>query len=364
MEFRYSQVTIEALGYTLPESRFTSSDIEQALAPLYDRLGLPAGRLELMTGIQERRLWPPATRISDISASSCRLALEAAGADPLDVDALIHGSVCREFLEPATACRVHHLIGASPKCQIYDVSNACLGILNGIVQGASLIELGQARRVLVVGSENGFGLVDTTVQSLNADTELTRKTVKSSIASLTIGSASCAVLLGRAEDHSRASRLLGGVAGANSAFHDLCQSSGDAHGGVAQPLMETDSETLMLEGVKTGRETFERFLAAMNWRRNDLGATVCHQVGAAHRKLLLESLELPAESDYVTYPFLGNTGSAALPVSFARALEERFIPGRARVALMGIGSGINCLILALQAGRTPVLGHSTDEVWP
>jgi 3-oxoacyl-[acyl-carrier-protein] synthase-3 len=71
---------------------------------------------------------------------------------------------------------------------------------------------------------------------------------------------------------------------------------------------------------------------------------------------MLDSLGLPVERDSVTFPWLGNTGSAALPISTAHATAEgQFHPGN-RVALLGIGSGINCIMLACQWGNTPVLG--------
>ena len=58
----YQHVCIESLGYALPAEVMTSDDIERRLAPLYQRLKLPEGRLELMSGIRERRLWPRGTR--------------------------------------------------------------------------------------------------------------------------------------------------------------------------------------------------------------------------------------------------------------------------------------------------------------
>ena len=140
---RYRNVCIEAFGYTIPETVVTSREIEQRLAPLYERLKLPEGRLALMTGIDERRFWDPGTLVGDVSVSSCRLALEAGGFEPSDIGLLVHGSVCRDFLEPATACRVHHALGLPSECVIYDTSNACLGIMNGMLQAANMIELGQ-----------------------------------------------------------------------------------------------------------------------------------------------------------------------------------------------------------------------------
>ncbi len=192
---RYQNVCIESFGYTLPEESVSSAEIEQRLQPLYERLRLPEGRLELMTGIAARRFWPRGALPSDKSVESANKAIAAVGLDRNYIGALIHGSVCRDHLEPATACRVHHLLGLSPQCMIYDVSNACLGLLNGMVQIANMIELGQIRAGIVVGTESGRHLVEHTIETLNAATSLTRRQVKTAVASLTIGSGSCAVLL-------------------------------------------------------------------------------------------------------------------------------------------------------------------------
>ena len=56
--------------------------------------------------------------------------------------------------------------------------------------------------------------------------------------------------------------------------------------------MQTDSEELMRQGIAAGVQTFDRFLAAAGWEPGDIDRSFCHQVGAAHRKLMLESLGL------------------------------------------------------------------------
>ncbi len=356
----FENVCLESLGYTLPQTVVTSHELEQWLSPLYQRLKLPEGRLELMTGISERRFWPTGTSIADISVSSCESALQAGQFSAADIGLLIHGSVCRDHLEPATACRVHHRLELPAECLIYDVSNACLGILNGMLQAANMIELGQIQAALVVGSENGRGLVDATVDALNRDHSLTRKSIKQSIASLTIGSASCAVLLTHRSISQTGNRLLFGTATANTRYHDLCQSLNDQAGSGMHPLMDTDSEALMGQGIETGRVTFERFLALAGWERQQIDHTVCHQVGGTHRKLMLESIEMSPDTDFVTFPFLGNTGSAALPITLAKAVEAGRLQADQQLALLGIGSGINCLVMGLQWQMGRCLGRQRD----
>jgi 3-oxoacyl-[acyl-carrier-protein] synthase-3 len=232
---------------------------------------------------------------------------------------------------------------------IYDVSNACLGILNGMLQVANMIELGQIRAGLVVGTEGSRQLVETTIRHLNETQTLTRDEMKLAVASLTIGSASAAVLLCDRELSRTHNRLTTAVARANTQFCDLCHSGRDeAAADGMQPLMTTDSERLMREGVALGEEAFREFLPAAGWTAEEIDKTFCHQVGHAHRKLLFNALKLDPSIDFGTLEFLGNTGSAALPVSAAIGIERGHLVSGDRVALLGIGSGINTLMLGVE----------------
>ena len=357
----YSNVCIESLGYTLPDEVWTSQQIEARLQPLYERLKLPEGRLELMTGIRERRFWPTEDRPSKHSVSSCEFALQAADFDRSQIGCLIHGSVCRDFLEPATACTVHHQLGLPSQCMIFDLSNACLGIMNGIINAANMIELGQIESALIVGSEGGRQLVETTIDSLNRDQTLTRKSIKPAVASLTIGSASCAVLLTHRSISKTGNLLSAAAATANTQFNDLCQSHQDQAGSEMAPLMDTDSEQLMARGIETGVTNMSEFLRVSGWAVGDIDKTVCHQVGGTHRKLMLESLGVPEQKDYATFGWLGNTGSAALPVTLAIACEQGFIVPDDRVALLGIGSGINSIMIGVQ-WRESLIGSAKSDL--
>jgi len=347
----------------VPSERISSDQLEQQLAPLYERLQLPEGRLELMTGIQERRLWPADSMPSDASIESARLALQPHSLLQDQVGLLIHASVCRDHLEPATACRVHDSLGLPSECLVYDVSNACLGLLNGMLQAAMMIELGYIRAAVVVGTEDSRSLLETTVASLNADTSLTRQDIKLTLASLTIGSASAAIVLCDEELLPDGSQLIAAAAIADTEHHGLCQSSQDgAIGQQMQPLMQTDSERLMQEGIRTGTRTFSSLCQTTGWSAADIDRTVCHQVGSAHRLAMLSSLELDVKNDFATFPWLGNTGSVALPITLAAAAQEDFLAAGQQLAMMGIGSGINCIMLAANWQHTTVQGN--DRICP
>jgi len=358
----YRNVCLDAFAYTLPEEIVTSAQIEARLEPVYSRLRLPAGRLELMSGIAQRRFWPPGTLPSQISVETGRKAIHLGGVEPGRIGALVHASVCRDFLEPATACGVHQQLGLSPHCLAYDVSNACLGLVNGMVQVANMIELGQIRAGLVVGTESSRALVETTIERLNRDTSLSRNDLKLAFASLTIGSGSAAVLLTHREVSRTGNRLLGGTFHTNTEFCQLCHSGRDETvGGNMRPLMWTDCETLMQEGIRTARAAFEEFCDTIGWEPGHVDKTLCHQVGRFHHKLLFEALGLDQSKDFSTLAYLGNTGSVALPITAAIGVEHGHLRRDDRVALLGVGSGINVLMLAVDWQHSPVDGHHGSQ---
>jgi len=346
---RFQDVRIAAFGHALPEERVGSLELEERLAPLYDRFRLQPGRLELMTGIRERRFWPAGTRPSEAAARAAEDALEKSGVARERIGCLIHASVCRDFLEPATATVVHRRLGLDDACTVFDLSNACLGVANGMVLVAQMIERGDVAAGLVVAGEDGRALVEQTIEHVLEDETLTKKGFKHAFASLTIGSGAAAVVLERATPeraHSTGGqRLLGGAVLSATEHNVLCQ--GDRMDG-AGPLMSTDSEAMLRAGNELAARTFRLFRDELGWEREAIDRVVTHQVGSAHRRLLFETLGLHPAIDFPTVETLGNVGSASLPLGFSLALHAGHIEAGQRVAMLGIGSGLNCLMLGVE----------------
>jgi acyl-CoA:acyl-CoA alkyltransferase len=105
---------------------------------------------------------------------------------------------------------------------------------------------------------------------------------------------------------------------------------------------------LMHEGISLGAQAFDGFLTALDWRTSDIDRTFCHQVGVAHRKLMLERLGLDPARDYSTVEWLGNTGSVALPITMAAGVEAGRVQSGDKIAMLGIGSGINVVMLGVE----------------
>lgn len=345
----YRDVNIEAVAYETPPEIVTSSDIEERLAPVYRRLKLPEGRLELMTGIRERRLWPRGFMPSDAAAAAGARVLAQSGIDRSELGALIHCSVSRDCLEPATATIVHAALGLPPSAPAFDISNACLGVLTGMIAGANMIELGQAEKVLLVSGENCRSLLESTLKAMTDDPELTRQGIKPYFASLTIGSGAVAMILSRRSGESRGRRLYGGVSLSATGYNGLCRGNADKSMADGQDvLMNTDSEELLRRGVETAARTWELFRSETGWSEESVGCYCTHQVGSAHRRLLFDSLGLDPAKDFPAIERWGNTGSVSCPLTVALAAEAGALRPGMRLAMLGIGSGINCTILGVE----------------
>lgn len=339
---RFENVSIRAFSYHLPETIVSSQNIEERLSELYSRLKLPEGRLELMTGIQERRTWPKGTLPSSLSTSAATKLIEENNIDKNEIDLLIHASVCRDFLEPATASVVHNNIGLSEECSFFDLSNACLGVINAMVVASTMIEKGLCKNILIVSGENAGPLLDSTISELLNDKTITRKTVKKYISNLTIGSAAVAYLISHSSQCPDAPQILGGAQLTDSSANVLCRGDGSPD----SLTMETDSEQLLKVGLKLAQKTWKKAKSNLNWDQGTDHWVFTHQVGKAHEDSLSMALEIKGKKTFNTYPFLGNTGSAALPITLAMAADK--IKKGDYLALLGIGSGISSIMLGVK----------------
>ena len=106
--------------------------------------------------------------------------------------------------------------------------------------------------------------------------------------------------------------------------------------------------------------SFVDFLAACDFQIEEIDKSFCHQVGATHRKLMLESLGISLEIDFATLHWLGNTGSVALPITMACGLEQGFVAAGDRIGMLGIGSGINCVMIGVEWQKTLVKSNFAE----
>ena len=137
--FRFADTAILSVSIAEAPIVVTSAEIDEALSDTYARLDVRPGLLEGLAGIVERRWWPEDVTFADAAAMAGVKALAEAGVDAERVGLLIDTSVSRAHLEPSAAVDVHHQLGMPSHCLNFDLSNACLGFVNGMhLAGTSL----------------------------------------------------------------------------------------------------------------------------------------------------------------------------------------------------------------------------------
>jgi len=360
---RYSKVFIESFGYHLPQQVVSTQELEQRLLPLYQELRLPPGQLEALTGISERRFWEPGYSVGQGALEAAKKAIQDSKVRPEDIEVVIYAAVCREDFEPATACKVAAGLGVSPNAAVFDISNACLGVLNGIVDIANRIELGQIRAGIVVSCETSREIIDLMIDRMLKHRNM--EVFKSSLATLTGGSGAVAVLVTDGSfGGAQRRKLVGGTTQAAPQYHGLCRwgyapaaaldfaaqapaFAADQVLNLARQFMSTDSVSVLKHGVDLGLRTWRSFLGKLGWASDRIDKVICHQVGTPHRDTVLKALGIDHAKDYSTYPYLGNMGTVSLPLTAALAEERGFLRPGDRVGFLGIGSGLNCLMLGI-----------------
>lgn len=344
---RYSHVNIESIGYELAPHVVTSAALEDRLAPIYDALRLPTGQIAALTGVRERRFWNAGQRMSDAAAKAGRKALSAAGVAPDEIGMLVYGGVCRDNLEPATACATADALGIRGAAIVHDTCNACLGVMNAMFQVANAIELGQIQAGLVVSCESARQIVDLTIARMAAAPSM--EVFKKSMATMTGGSGAIGIVLTRASRSAGGHRLVGGVVHAAPEHHALSHwgadpdDVSDGH----SLVMETDAVGTLHHGVALGTDAFQAFVSELDWPGGP-DRVICHQVGAPHRAAILSAMDIPVERDFSTFEHLGNIGTVSIPITAAIADERGELQRGQRVGFFGIGSGLNCLLLGLE----------------
>ena len=102
---------------------------------------------------------------------------------------------------------------------------------------------------------------------------------------------------------------------------------------------------VLKNGVQLGKQCWDDFLRNLSWTADGVDKVVCHQVGRAHQNEILNAFGIPAAKDFTTFEFLGNIGTVSLPLTAALAEEREALSPGDKVGWLGIGSGLNCLML-------------------
>lgn len=329
----FKNVSIAGLAHVDAPHTLTSKEINEQLKPTLDRLGIRTDVLGDIAGIHARRLWDDEQQASDVATMAARKALVDAGVTADQIGLLVNTSVSRDYLEPSTASIVSGNLGLGDHCQNFDVANACLAFINGMDIAARMLERGEIDYALVVDGETANLAYKKTLERLTSP-DITEEQFRNELATLTLGCGAAAMVMSRAELVPEAPRYKGGVTRSATEWNKLCRGNLDR--------MVTDTRMLLIEGIKLAQKTFIAAKQALGWAVDELDQFVIHQVSQVHTAAFVKAFGIDPKKVLTIFGEHGNIGPASVPIVLSKLKELGRLKKGDRIALLGIGSGLNC----------------------
>ena len=308
---------IAGTGSGLPEKILTNKDLEQFVDTSDEWI---ASR----TGIRQRHVVSEGETTGDLAERAAIAALEAAGVDASELDLIVLGTTTPDLIFPSTACLLQHRLGANG-CGAFDVNAACSGFLYALAVADKLIKSGDAKTVLVVGSETLTRMVDWTERTT----------------CVLFGDGAGAVVLkadsetGILSTHLHADggkkELLWNPVGVSVGFKE-----GEKNAGVRIQMAGSD---VFKYAVKALDSVVEETLEANGLDRHDIDWLIPHQANLRIIEATAKRLDMPMERVIVTVDKHGNTSSGSVPLALDEAVRSGKVQRGQLVLLEAFGGG-------------------------
>jgi 3-oxoacyl-[acyl-carrier-protein] synthase-3 len=305
---------ISGWGTALPPKVITNDDLAQTMDTTDEWI-------HSRTGIRERRV---GGTTAGLSIEAGRAAIEMAGLEPSQIDALVLATTTPDRTVPGTSPSVAHELGLS--CGAFDVNAACSGFVYGLVVAHGLIAVG-SDKVLVIGTDTLARITDWEDRGtapLFAD-------------------GSGAVVL---EAVDGPGQLLG---------WDL-----DADGAAERFLYAEVGDTIKMDGKEVFRRAVRIMVDSATKSMQHAGVTadeiamvVPLQANIRIIQAAIDRLGIPLERTAVVLERTGNTSSASIPLALAHGLDEGRVQAGDLVLLVGFGAGMTAASAILRWGGDP-----------
>lgn len=298
-------------GRALPPKVLTNHDLEE-MVETSDQW------IRERTGIERRHV---GGTTSGLSIESGRLALEMAGLDPLDIDALVLSTTTPDRTVPATSATVQHGLGL--KCGALDVNAACSGFVYATVVAHGLIAMG-SRKVLLIGT-------DTLSRITDWDDRNT--------AILFADGSGAAVL----EATDGPGQLLSWDIDSDGSAEELLFCEVGGH-------IKMDGKEVFRRAVRIMVDSAKKSMAVAGVTADDIALVVPHQANIRIISAACDRLGVPMERAAVCIHETGNTSSASIPLALFDAADQgRLSPGDL-VLLVGFGAGMTAASAIIRWG--------------
>ena len=304
---------LAGVGAYLPERVVSNDELSQSIdtsdAWIHER-----------TGIRQRYIAGRHETAAFMGAAAARASLDDAGARPADVDAIILATSTPDQAFPATALRVQAALGVERGFG-FDVSAACAGFIYGLSIADSMIRVGQAHGVLVIGSEVYSRIMDWQDRGT----------------CVLFGDGAGAVFLysGTGERGILSTHLH-----AQGALGDLLYVDGAVGVRDRPGTLVMNGREVFRHAVNRLSEAVEEALAANRLGRSDVDWLVPHQANRRIIDAMGRKLGLPPERVVVTVDRHANTSAASVPLALAEALQDGRIRRGDLVLMEALGGGL------------------------
>ncbi len=311
---------IAGIGIYVPEKILTNFDLEKIVETSDEWI-------RTRSGIRERHIVDEKTATSDLAVIAAKRALDNAGINPEDIDAIVLGTATPDMLFPSTACLVQSQIGAR-QVMAFDISAGCSGFLYGLGIADSMIKNGYDN-ILVIGAETLSKVTDFTDRST----------------CVLFGDGAGAVIVKKNNDENHGI-IATYFAADGSDWKLLHQPAGGSRIPASENSVKDRLHYIKMEGnevfklaVRAMIESAIKTLGKANLSANDVALLIPHQANIRIIEATAKRLEIPMERVYVNLDKYGNTSAASIPIALAEALHEGRIKKGDYVLMVAFGAG-------------------------
>ena len=148
------KATITTTAQYLPERSLSNQELEKMVDTTNEWI-------LSRTGIENRHLVKEGEATSDMGTQIAKKLLEKSGKSPEEIDLILVATSTPDFPVVSTAALIQHKIGAI-NAWGYDIVAACTGFVYAMETGSKLVESGQYKCVIVIGSDTMSSIIDYT----------------------------------------------------------------------------------------------------------------------------------------------------------------------------------------------------------
>jgi len=300
-------------GSYLPAKVVTNYDLEKMVDTTHDWIFS-------RSGIVERHVAAEGEMSSDLAFRASSRAIEAAGISANDIDLIIVATTTPDHIFPSTACVLQDKLGIKSAIA-FDVQAVCSGFIYALNTADLYIRGGQARNVLVVGTE-------VLSRILNWEDRTT---------CVLFGDGAGAVVLQRSEKPG----ILGAKLHADGSQRCMLSAPGQINAGKIQgePFIKMDGQGVFKFAVKSLSEVAEEVLAENKMQGSDIDWMVPHQANIRIIEATAKKLGLGMDKVVLTVATHGNTSAASIPLALDTAVRDgRIQPGQ-HLLMEAVGGG-------------------------